>query len=144
MKEKLIMALNNEDLPEHEIQYIVSVVKYIDDGMESLENQKISFASANNKMFEMVQLINNCNTGVEIIDKIVDLRKKIAYNRIGYLGEKAIEHIESNDYTTSSFQFQYVQKYIVVLSNFGGLYKIACDVYKNEFEKGNDSHKVMK
>ena len=45
----------------------MAVASYIDDSMRLFEKQNMSFQSIIDKMIEIVQNVNNCNTGVELI-----------------------------------------------------------------------------
>jgi len=98
-----------------------------------LKSQEINFAIITKRMLELVQTINNCNTGVDIIDNIVNSRKQNAYENIDYLGQSVQEFIDSRDYRTSAYE--YIQNYIAIISNYGGLYKYICEQYKLDIER---------
>ena len=133
MKEKLMEELLKADLPKFEIQYILVVIEFIDSNMAMLDKNKIDYGMVTNKMLELVQSINSCNTGVQVIDEIIDLRKKNAYDQIAHLGESAHNFVENKDFRTNAYGN--VQNYIAIISSYGGLYKYVCEIYKEEIEK---------
>lgn len=133
MKEKLMLCLKKADLPVFEKEYVLEVVKYIDDCMNKLESQDVTFESVIGTMLELAQTINNCNTGISIIDNIVNLRQQDAYEKIGHLGESAQQFVGNKDYRTG--EYGYILNYIAIISNYGGLYKYVCENYKIEIEK---------
>ena len=76
MKKKLIEDLRNQDLNDLEKEYIVAVVEYIDSNMQKIESDTINFETVINRMLELVRSVNDCSTGVTIIDDIVNSRKQ--------------------------------------------------------------------
>lgn len=75
MKEKFIECLKNQDLHETEKKYIVSVVEYIDSNMQKIDENAINFDTVINRMLELAHSVNNCSTGIDYIDNIVDMCK---------------------------------------------------------------------
>ena len=139
MKEKLIEDLRNQDLHDSEKEYIVAVVEYIDSNMKKIEGDTINFGTAINKMLELVHSVNNCSTGINIIDDIVNSRKQRAYND---LGQSAADYIESADYRTSNENYGYIQNFIATISNYGGLFKYVCETYHLELLEAKLPSKV--
>ena len=139
MKEKLKLALANSDLPNFEKEYLLEVVEYIDNHMSVLENQDINFGHVISTMLELVQSINNCKTGVSVIDNVVNLRKQNAYEQVSHLGDSAQDFVESKDYRTSTYDN--IQNYIAIISNYGGLYKFVSESYEPEIKKIDTNEK---
>ena len=140
MKEQLKKQLTNADMQGYEKEYILAVVQYIDENMETLEKEELDFTSAINKMIEVVKAINNCNTGVEIIDNITELRQQTACDQLRNFGTKGEEYIAKEDYRTVA-RDNYVINYISILSNYGGLFKYVCEGYKEELNKTDKPNK---
>ena len=134
MKEKLIKDLDNCDLSKGEKEYIIAVVKYIDSSMEPMNQDEISFTGAMSRMLEIAIAINNCQTGVEEIDGILEVRKQNAHEQIGHFGKMGEDFIENNDFRTNSSSPATI-KYISMISNYGGLYQTVCDTYKANISK---------
>ncbi len=139
MKEKLIEDLRNQDLNDSEKEYIVAVVEYIDSNIQKIESDTINFKTAINRMLELVHSVNDCSTGVTIIDDIVNSRKQRAYND---LGQSATDYIEGTDYRTSNEKYGYIQNFIATISNYGGLFKYICETYRLELSKTKLPSKV--
>ena len=145
MKKKLIEDLKNQDLPEIEKKYIVAVVEYIDSNMQKIEEDSVDFNTVINKMLDLVQHVNNCSTGIDYIDNIVNIRKAMAYEQIGNLGENVSEFIEGRDYRTGNKDYEFIQNYIATISNYGGLFKYVCETYQLElFREKTHSRKHSK
>lgn len=145
MKKKLIEDLKNQDLPEIEKKYVVAVVEYIDSNMQKIEEDSVDFNTVINKMLDLVQHVNNCSTGIDYIDNIVNIRKAMAYEQIGNLGENVSEFIEGRDYRTGNKDYEFIQNYIATISNYGGLFKYVCGTYQLElFREKTHSRKHSK
>ena len=135
MKEKLIEDLKNQDLSDVEKKYVVAVVEYIDSNMQKMEEDSVDFNTVINKMLDLVQHVNNCSTGIDYIDNIVNIRKAMAYEQIGNLGQNVSEFIEGRDYRTGNKDYEFIQNYIATISNYGGLFKYVCGTYQLELSE---------
>lgn len=123
LQKKMLEDLKREDLPKYEMEYIVAVVKYIDSEMGK-NNDNLGMFEAVNKMHELVKKINNNATGVSTIDGIEDIRMKSYY--------EATKNIPSGSagYLLRFFKNKpYVDNYISIISQYGGLYKYVCTTY---------------
>lgn len=136
MKEKMLDALKNENINDDEKRYIIAVASYIDECMRLYDSQNMSFQSIIDKMIEIVRDVNNCNTGIEYIDNIIELRKK---NTALIIDDE--RYLRDLEYQTSAYIYGNIRDYISFIADFGGLFKYVCDKYKKEIEK--DSPKIM-
>ena len=131
MKEKMdqILETISSHLPDYEKEYIKAVVNYIDDNMDVLTNEELHYSILENRMRDLVQKVNSCTTGVDIIDGIVDVRRNDKFSS-SYAPSDYIR-AENFDYRTSNDDV--IQNYIASFSNYGGLYRKV-----SSFVIGND------
>ena len=105
------------NIPDYETTYIIAVVKYIDDYMNS-HNECISVKGLINNMRRVIEKINTHSTGIPDIDSIVARRAS------SYLG-KNDKNLEGKYYIFCKDP-EYVENFVSILSQYGGLYKFVC------------------
>ena len=113
LKTDLLADLKNEDIPDYEIDYITSVVAYLDKQMSVPTDEIATFSNQEKKMINLVSKIKQGKTGVDIIDQIQQKRKDVAIDQIGYLAETI-------DCTSTQ---PYIMDYISTIADNGGLFK---------------------
>lgn len=113
LKTDLLADLKNEDIPDYEIDYITSVVAYLDKQMSVPTDEIATFSNQEKKMINLVSKIKQGKTGVDIIDQIQQKRKDVAIDQIGYLAETI-------DCTSTQ---PYIINYISTIADNGGLFK---------------------
>ena len=122
-QKSLLEDLKNADLPKYEVEYIVSVVRYIDSEMEK-NNKNISLDGSVNNMHRLVEKINTNSTGVLVIDTIEDKRMKSFFEQTGTVP------FGSMKYLSRFFKNKpYIDNYISIFSQYGGLYKYVCTTF---------------
>ena len=122
-QKSLLEDLKNADLPKYEMEYIVSVVRYIDSEMER-NNKNISLDGSVNNMHRLVEKINTNSTGVLVIDTIEYKRMKSFFEQTGTVPSGSMKKL-SRFFKNKP----YIDNYISILSQYGGLYKYVCTTF---------------
>ena len=122
-QKSLLEDLKNVDLPKYEMEYIVSVVKYIDSEMEK-NNKNISLDGSVDNMHRLVEKINTNSTGVDIIDTMEEKRMKVFFEQTGTVPSGSMQFL-SRFFKNKP----YIDNYISILSQYGGLYKYICTTF---------------
>ena len=113
IKQELLKDLKTQDIPEHGRKYIVAVVNYIDKHMSVSTNETATIETQINKMIDLVEEIKLKKTGVSVIDELPNFGGIMPY----------------------------INNYISILSENGGLYKYVSD---REFVKDSTKRETIK
>lgn len=124
VKKELLDDLSKQDIPSYEVDYIISVVNYMDEQMSVSPEETAKIGSQIDKMLEIAKRIRHGKTGVPEIDQIKSKRKEDAVITIG-------RRAKNMDFSTKP----YINNYIGIISENGGLYGYVNKIYESEINK---------